>query len=109
MAKQVVRITENELKRIVNESVKKVLKESFEGLFEVYTYTKGFPIFVRYGETIYQVPGEMEYMLKDLDTREGRMSFLSAINNGEMPISKLDALTLKERGYRGRAFNANAF
>ena len=27
MAKQVVRITENELKRIVNESVKKVLKE----------------------------------------------------------------------------------
>ena len=28
MAKQVVRITENELKRIVNESVKKVLKES---------------------------------------------------------------------------------
>lgn len=109
MAKQVVRITENELKRIVNESVKKVLKESFDGLFDVYTYTKGYPIFVRYGDTIYQVPRGMEHMLKDLDTREGRMSFLSTINNGEMPISKFNALTLKERGYKSRAFNANAF
>ncbi len=108
--KQVIRLTESDLHRIVKESVKKILKESI-GVFEVYTndYMQNAPVFVRIGEEFYKVPQEMESMIGELGTRQGRMTFIDAITNGEIPSCNVDVLKLKGHGYKSRAFNANAF
>lgn len=108
--KQRIRLTESDLHRIVKESVRKVLKESV-GLFEVYTndYMKGSPVYVSVGEDFYKLPQEMTPMLRELGTKQGRMTFIDTITNGEIPSCNVDILKLEGQGYKGKAFNANAF
>lgn len=110
MNKKLIKLTESDLHRIVKESVKKILKESV-GVFEVYTndYMQNAPVFVRVGEEFYKVPQEMESMIGELGTRQGRMTFIDAITNGEIPSCNVDVIKLKGHGYKSRAFNANAF
>jgi len=110
MNKKLIRLTEGDLHNIVKESIKKILKESV-GVFEVYTndYMQNAPVFVRVGEEFYKVPQEMEFMIGELGTRQGRMTFIDAITNGEIPSCNVDVLKLKGHGYKSRAFNANAF
>ena len=110
MNKKLIRLTEQDLHKIVKESIKKLLKESV-GVFEVYTndYMQNAPVFVKVGEEFYKVPQEMEFMIGELGTRQGRMTFIDAITNGEIPSCNVDVLKLKGHGYKSRAFNANAF
>ena len=108
--KRRIRLTESDLHRIIKESVKRILKES-NGLFDVYTndHMQNAPVFVSYNGTLYQLPKEMEHMLRELGTRNGRINLLDAITNGQIEPSNIDVLQLKRRGYQSRPFNANAF
>lgn len=108
--KQRIRLTESQLNRVIKESVKKILRESI-GVFDVYTndYKKGLPVYVRVNSDFYQVPPEKMAMLRELGTRQGRRDFIDTITNGEIPTCDIDVLELRGRGYKSRAFNANAF
>lgn len=121
-------LTESQLRDMIAESIKSLLSEywdeeaigdkainSNEGVFNVYTndYSNNAPVFVGVvvggNEVHYKVPEEMKPMLKDLGTKQGRTAFLNAITNGNVPSCNIDVLNLKGRGYKSRAFNANAF
>lgn len=121
-------LNEAQLCKMISESIKNLLSEywdedgdwdkainSNEGVFNVYTndYSNNAPVFVGVvvggNEVHYKVPEEMKPMLKDLGTKQGRTAFLNAITNGNVPSCNIDVLNLKGRGYKSRAFNANAF
>ena len=108
--KKIVRLTEGDLHRIIKESVNKLLRENKYGIFDVYTKDKYSPVFVRYvGESVlYEIPKELEPMLRDLDTRDGRRDFIDALSNSNLEPQDID-VDLREYGYRIRSFNANAW
>ena len=108
--KKIVRLTEGDLHRIIKESVKRVIRENKYGVFDVYTKDKYSPVFVRYGgeSVLYEIPKELEPMLRDLDTRDGRIDFIDALSNANLEPQDID-VDLREYGYRIRSFNANAW
>jgi len=92
---------------IISETIKRVINESNDGLFDVYTSDNGKPVFVSYGGNFYQLPNEMISMLRELGTRNGRVNFLNALSN--VRPTNVDVTKLKGFGYKNRSFNANAF
>ena len=94
---------------IISETIKRVINESNDGLFDVYTSGNGKPVFVTYGGKFYQLPDEMVGMLRELGTKNGRVAFINALQNVPPREKPLDVYSLKMMGYKNRSFNANAF
>ena len=48
------------------------------------------------------------HLLRDLDTRDGRIEFIDALSNSNLEPQDID-VDIREYGYRIRSFNANAW
>ena len=113
--KKVVRLTESQLRNMIAESVKKVLREAKtleeDGVFDIYRHRYGGPAFLAWGFNIFEIPEN--YPLPNLYTNQGRNEMLAMIKNGEFKKINGDFSTLLtrlgEKGYREESFNANAY
>lgn len=111
MAKKLVKLTESDLHRIIKETAERILNESNNGLFDVYSNDSmgNAPVFVYYDNKCYLLPQEMRDMLYELGTRGGRVEFLNELINIQPLEKPMDAYSLKLMGYKRHSFNANAF
>ena len=60
-----------------------------------------FKIFIEKNKAIF-------HLLRDLDTRDGRIDFIDALSNANLEPQDID-VDLRRYGYRIRTFNANAY
>ena len=60
-----------------------------------------FKIFIEKNKAIF-------HLLRDLDTRDGRIEFIDALSNANLEPQDID-VDIREYGYRIRSFNANAY
>lgn len=110
--KQVMRLTESDLHRVIKESVKKVLKESGDyGIFDAFNSNRhpedGF--YIRYNGEFYHIPQE-EVANYQFLTRDGRREIIDAIRNGVMKQKEpIPGATTGSWGYKKHSYNADAW
>jgi len=114
--KRRIRLTEGDLRRIVNKSVRRVLREGLDGLFEIFISNSNRPDIAYVNEEFYEIPKGDVW---DLQTRDGRQEFLDTINQGGFNRIDIQAngfedsadfySWLKSHGYRVRHYNASAW
>lgn len=120
--KKPIKINESQLRKIIAESVRRVLKEEYDmpeftnypemftEMFTVYTHNyPDSPCFVEYMGKLYGIPQEYWGMLQDLNDIDGRKEFLNAIKSGKFPESCIQVISLIGHGFKERHFNANAY
>lgn len=108
---------ESKLRRVVKETVKRVLRENEEyGLFDIFISNTNRPDIAYVNNNFYEIPKGQGM---DLQTRDGRRAFIDAINNGNYEMIDIQSngfkspdefySWLKPHGYRQRSYNANAW